>query len=315
VLVYLPQTSGTLVIVKFLSNEKFMQIKDYILYSGGLHSTEIEIDFPENINEISGKILLMFCSGIFENNSYYYVTHYMYYGLKDVILHSGSNPDINFTESDLKPLGNFYNSRFQVNYPSIANAWKMTAFLSFPGFDNSSDVPFYSTFYDNDNLTLPKGLPFQCDLKMLSYYSIGSIYGYHRPHRLKTAPMDTTGTQTTFVISHYVLGQNTPANEEMNVDDNTVFSYSDNLTQGIYVIDLYDTRQHLTSVFTDKKSIRFADLKSRGFAPNPNTQYYWTVSKFTSFSNMDDFLNSNICYRPDFDAISGSDVRSFHTTP
>lgn len=311
--VYFPAASNGLGILKFISEDLFIQgslsLTEYL--SSGTYTTSVFI--PKNKPSISGKFIYMKCSGVYNGGDRFYIYSFDNFGMKDVILYPGENNSVVFTPDEIQTSPNVTNFSFSTEIPQNSNPVQNAVYLSLTGYNRNSDIKIYASYYLHDQIIAPLDLaiPFQ-----IKFESI--LYDYDYTH-IEPVKYITCRPDTAINVAHSLINMDYPLNKQENINDNSVFSFSDNFPKGVYAINVWEGNPYsyglFTTVFTDKNSIKWGEMKDRNFTPKPNTHYEWSVNKFSTFENIDDFLSSSLYDRSNFNSISSSNIKGFTTAP
>jgi hypothetical protein len=96
---------------------------------------------------------------------------------------------------------------------------------------------------------------------------------------------------------------NTPENHATNVDNSTLFSFSEGSGNGVYEIII---KQYNTSIsyriITTSTSFKLGDIDQSGFGSIMNLGFVWSVRKIGNYDSMNDYAANRL-----------EDVNSFQT--
>lgn len=187
--------------------------------------------------------------------------------------------------------------------PHNSGDTRNSAALHFPEMNPNSEISFGNFSPFGGNLAVPSELPLPFDIKVTSEVRIGYFSS-----QVKHIFLTPGGSST--LNNSELLPVLSP--EEGDVTDATVFAYGNG--PGLYGLAFRGGGIDIAKFYTSKTSISLGDLKSIGFPFKVHNEYSWTVSKYTEFQSVDDFVSSPYIYRTDSSSVLCSEERRIWLT-
>ncbi len=296
--------------IKFISEDISNQF-NYIFYPPDTN-VYIDVNIPLEKSSITGKVIYLE-STIEENGN---IISYDKFGFKTVTLYPrySNNPIINFSEEDI-----IVNPQEEiVLYSVIAQNHQFikytNLYLSFPGTCRTSD-----SYMSGTELSAPGGMFVVPVLEGINYQiMISSVYSIENlvseQHAEGEKWVYVNPGENAEIVFEASLSLIEPEDNQSNINDESIFRISDEDPNGIYVYYFRGSTGHL-SVYTDKKSLKFNELKSRNFSFSPNSNYYWGVRKYSGYNSIDEFASLKFTIDTSYSSIPVSIVNSFKTAP
>jgi hypothetical protein len=295
------------VYIKFISEEINNQFDDISYYPET--AKYLDVDIPLDKDLISGKLVLLEVT----TSSSGRIISYDKFGYKQLTLRAGYYSEITFSENDIS-----YNPPEQLlNFQVITHGNQQieynSPFISFPGACRNSEIRLYVPLYISNSgyyiMPVLTGLEYnyrlQCVYRNSNQTSGGYLFGekwvYTNPGVTAVIELEKSP----------VLVE--PADNQSNINGETIFSISDEEPQGVYLYSFYGRGR--LSVYTDKKSLKLSELKSRNFTFSPNSVYYWGVQKFPNYNSINEFASVKSSNDMRYNSVPASTIYSFKTSP
>jgi len=233
------------------------------------------------------------------------ITSYTNYGAKSFIMIIGSNPTVAFTWQQLSIIPGTSMISGSVNVPQGYNTNGTGFYVNFGTKNNrgnsGGNVQFISgnTFIYN----VPTGLPDPVFLNVQA--SLTGVFS----ERMITV---NAGTSNAVINLDAPTMLTNPVMGEINVDTNTIFTYTPGTANGIHIVLLNGGGKNFV-IFTSNITAKMPNLAA--YPIGSNIHYDWQVFKFMDFNNINDFCSQHFLLNPAFKSITISSLSSFTTKP
>lgn len=292
-------------IIKFISNDNYTQFDDYVLNGSEFN---FNVGIMNDKQEIEGKLIFL------QFKTYYEIDAYVKFGIKDVVLHRGSQ-NIYFSEEDVKyNPGEIYSS-FNLQLSNEYNYWNSYVDFIFPGMNPNSEIRLHDS-YENYNF----GYFVVPELPMLNYKVKVTNYARTK-HIIYTQSYSQVWEygnpgEVIYLFHNKTIELLSPANNQINVNDTTKFIFNDTEPGGVYVYKISPDSHfdyHKLNIITDKYLLTLKDFKTWGYHFTPNTTYYWGVIKYPGYRNIDEFASTQLKEDTVYKKIPASEWFTFTT--
>jgi hypothetical protein len=266
---------------------------------------------------VSGKIIVL----IYTMDGTGHISSYNLYGEKVFTLNNGANSTVGFNVNELPiPPGQSTVSG-SVTPPSLNYInTKATLSISFVSTNNWLGTNVSATLLDFKPapayvFNVPTGLSTTNRLIVTgSAFSPGADtnFIYQRTDKSVVAAPGSTNNIALESVPDLI----TPANNAVDIDTNTIFTYTSGSGSGLYMIYFYTptlTKQFY--VFTTALSTTIPNLLIYGQGIGSNLTYNWFVTKILGITTTDDFLSGPIVNNNHFIGTAITERRQFITTP
>lgn len=293
------KVNNKVIVCKFVSSSDFNQPPFYVSEPLA-DSINTIVYLPEGQNTISGKIY--FFEWTYAENE---ITSYDNYGVKDIVLHPGGNTPLTFESSDLLNPG-------EVTVPASVHfkegffLQNSITVLNITAGEKQHQIAISDLYEPTGTVLVPLINTPELKIRMYSHYSnLTREGGYQWIAVNPGAPLVMKHNETI----HQLL----PVNRQSNITDTTTFLISDDDEPAIYEHILEG--RNILKFYTNKKSLKFSDFRSRDFIITPFTQYYWSVKKYASYSSNDEFVTKPYLWNDRDTYIETSRSQYFFTAP
>ena len=309
-LTFPPIQADKVVFMKFVSSDCFGQegVKEYFHtgeFRGGLVLT-----FPQSSDEINGYILYLEAT---LDESGENIISYDKFGTKNVTLHLKLDEEaVSFSDNDIKNIRLQSRIGFNVLMPNNYENIETKYYINFPSMDGRSDIELGGTKDLSGSILVPvmDGVDYRIKVSNFYYeppcnnrYSIsGRKWEFVNP-----------GENVT-IVHNNPIELLAPVNGQHDISDTSSFTISDPGEKGVYVYT-FSTRWLDVSLYTDRTSIKFRDIRSRLIGYGANQLCYWSVQKYPGFNSIDEFVSVNYPYDKRYNSIPSSGVSEFTTAP
>lgn len=234
------------------------------------------------------------------------VTTYDKFGMKtNFALNNGGTSSYTFTASDLNlnptevTVTGTVNSVF--NYTAVNSISYLSFLNNYIGIGslNSSSGNTFTFKY-------PGGLP-------LNVYYIAIGGGVGASGSGSTYKHVNEGSGNIITLESPTMLSSPPDNSTM-IDTGTTFSFTPGSGQGINSVTFVSGTKAFR-VFTAESTVRIPNLSMYGFNLEPATIYNWSVNKYTTFNNLDEFIAAPVNASSQFSSTTFSSTRVFTTKP
>jgi|GEM_PF-3240055 hypothetical protein len=256
----------------------------------------------------SGKVAIT----IYTIGSQYELISYDNYGEKPISISNNGFSRLEFDSIDLntKPSntnvsGNIYlPTGFQMSGQSVSlNRY------SFGSLNNSGILYSYSSTNNNNySINLP--------------YFGPNIYKYYLKIQLANNNVFCSKIFEVFPGFYQNLYVNPPpqltfpADSVNNIGYNTIFSFTDEFPAGIYLVAFKLNRYYSKAInlYTSSLNIKIPSIQDTNYRLNPNSLCAWSVTKYTGFNSMDDFVSVPLGNNSKYTEMTSTPVRYFITS-
>lgn len=292
------------VYIKFISNDNFMHFTEFATEDTSL---TMEVGIMPDKDKIEGRLIFL---------KYRYGSSIKYdnFGIKNITLYRGShtNPPIVFTPADISYNPPEVNMLYTIQTSGYYRRMDNDAYLNFPGmnFNSSMQLPYFYGQYSTGYFQIPLLPELNYNIKFKNYidFSFDSTYTFSEKW------LFVNPGENVFMQHEESIKLMSPSEEYWYVTDNTKFEFTDTEPGGIYVFRFYrfifESDLDLT-VITDKHSLEFKDIKSRGVTFMRDKKYYWNVRKYPGYKNIDEFAARNVVKDTIYNSIPSSTTRRF----
>ncbi len=239
-------------------------------------------------------------------------TNYKRFGIKAKDTINRYNNTIVFTEEELQ----YDIPETQVTFKNTPPAGRSSGgnkiAITFPGYEKHNDLELYNSMPDEHTLNIPL-LPIENKIRYTGLYNGGMFY--EEAFKTKIFEAGESGE----IVHKEPITLVAPADGDSLLYGTSEFRINDNEPGGIYlyefmqIISFYEYR--ILRFFTGRKELHLSDITCRGFERQPNTRYYWTVSKFPEYQNTGEFLSSIYFYDTRYNSTQMTERRMFFTGP
>lgn len=296
---YPPLDGSNRAIIKFISKDVNTQF-DYYSFSDTLF--EIHVGIMPDKDKIEGKLIFL------QYTSYFGIKSFDKFGVKDITLYTGSNPNIRFTEQDVSYNPKEITMPFSIQFSGNYEDFYSLSSINFHGMNHNSELEiFYPEEYHSGYIIVPELPGLDYKIKFTNY-----LYYYDDLRRTQPSikwvyvnPRESISLQHNETIKLIL-----PANGEGVITDTTKFIFTDSEPGGIYVYYItnnspFYSRIHL-NIATEKYPLEFKDFKTRGVTFKPNETYYWSVKKYPGYKSIDEFTSRKIIEDTTYSSIPSS---------
>jgi len=152
----------------------------------------------------------------------------------------------------------------------------------------------------------------------------GNVYKYYAWMQIYEPAKSRRGTKVAEIIlnNYNNFGFNTfpslisPEDNALNVNYNTIFSFSKDSPQGIYNIRLMYLKNGLyfsRTIYLNSETFRLSPLSDTLYNIPDITECSWSVMKITGYQNTDDFVSIPPGINPKYNELLASEQRTFTT--
>lgn len=150
--IYFPEiTEKKLIAVKLLSEDTNYHLYYFRNFFPGSNIMNLDVFIPPEKNSISGKLYYLECN---VDSGNWGLISYDKFGIKDVTLHKGTNPDIYFDSSELTDPPE-YNIVYNVNLPPGLSCGRSEIYLTGSALNKGSDLLLSAQKPGHGNITIP----------------------------------------------------------------------------------------------------------------------------------------------------------------
>ena len=307
-----PLKSQKTLFINFLSADNFKQLN----YTGAFYRGDSLFGigfYMHGLNpQINGKLMYLEASTDGSGR----IISYDKFGIKNVTLYTNElDQRFDFSPDEINHTPETGTLNFTVTAPNNLDTRFTDCFINFPSLNNCSDIMLEEIAYENSgsfNVPVFTGIDYR--FKMNNIYYNWPVYN----------PFKKTGQKWEFAkpgnnvtITHDApIVLLTPPDRQNSVSDSTTFSIFDPGEKGVYVFKFFDGMESTqTSVFTDKTSFKFAELRSRLVNFPHNYTSYWCVIKYPKYTTINDFVAVNYVTDDLYNSIPCSQTFIFTTAP
>ena len=242
---------------------------------------------------VTGKLILLYYSR--ESGR----TKFNKYAVKDNIkVESGCEYNITFSKDDLRPIPGISNVSGTITTPPgytfafLNKFYFKCAKRKLPNDANNAQGA-YEEFSDNAfNFIIPTGLPFD-------FYPVISTWGATSPETtFRDFVLPVAGSGVELIINNFPVLLS-PSNNSIDIDSNTIFSFSSSINNGIYHVIIEDSARNYYDYYSNKTSfdLKWMNTLNVNFS---NSKFTWFVEYIGANDKGLDFLlnrdNPNVDY-------------------
>ena len=275
-------------------------INDYADIS--IYNNFITVHHPD-LNPVSGKLIIL----TYIKDTDGRIISYENYGESDpIILTSGAN--INYT---------FDTASLALNPGEESVTGSYSAVPGLLNINSSFYITFGNTYYYNNydlgffqgnifNFKIPDGIPRTFN----TFVSSGSLFntGYcYEAYQVYPSVSNSLSTKSPCIL----LG---PDDMTENIDNQSVFNFSDGGGEGVFNITLNDvSRNFIFEIITTERNFTLEGLDQLGFGSINNNNFNWYVSKVGPAKSLNDYVTNYVTRQERFTTNAFS--RTFSTRP
>lgn len=288
-----PGESG---IIKFISQDIFKSSESVV--KEGDSSVSFNVKWPMYQNVMKGQIVY-----ITKNDS-----GYRYIKFRELILDKFKNSqELKF---DSKPGTKLSTSKLNIYFPDEYYFTKdFSVSTDLFNYDKNSGIKFYENESSENQfrISVPDNLPLTFKLRITGFAKRKD--GTEFLNTSYASPGNNLKIESE--TSPELL---TPSNNLLSVDGNTRFSYSNGSGTGIYVVEFRSKDPSMRFFIVTDRNETYLNYLSRNEFSNGSIQFEWSVRKFLTYFNVDEFVKPPV-FKNDFayKAVMISSKRYFKT--